>query len=155
MDDLISGLSWHDITDYGLTDAQRKEVDDIFNKRIGRGKDYLLSLKNLLYEHTTGYTLKRQNKYFFKKVEQYEKQYLTKSYTFSYIKSNMKVINLKLPDEACIKFRDTVRNKGETMQSILSAFVASYLEYPNQYIIKMEFRNDGTCSISTSGNLSI
>lgn len=53
----------------------------------------------------------------------------------------MPVINLKLPQETHEKFHERVKESGGTMQSILAAFVMSYIENPEQFKIKMEVRS--------------
>ena len=55
----------------------------------------------------------------------------------------MATINLKLPEERHKAFLNSVRKNGETMQSVLSAFVISYIKNPNQFTIKMEVLANG------------
>lgn len=53
----------------------------------------------------------------------------------------MPVINLKLPQDTHEKFHEKVKESGSTMQSVLAAFVASYIENPEQFKIKLEVGN--------------
>ena len=55
----------------------------------------------------------------------------------------MATVNLKLPNEKHAEFLKAVKDSGETMQSVLSAFVASYIESPKQFTIKMEVISNG------------
>ncbi len=58
------------------------------------------------------------------------------------------IINLKLTDCVHKNFLSTVKKNGETMQSVLSAFVISYIDNPLRFKIKMEvsdvFSNHGS-----------
>jgi len=68
------------------------------------------------------------------------KKYLTFSNTLSYIIC-MTVVNLKLPDDVHGKFHTLVKESGGTMQSVLAAFVESYVEDPDNFKIKLEVVN--------------
>ena len=50
----------------------------------------------------------------------------------------MTVINLKLPEDVRIHFHEAVKRHGVTMQSVLSAFVMSYIDSPENFKFKME-----------------
>ena len=56
----------------------------------------------------------------------------------------MATVNLKLQKEKHEMFLRIVRENGETMQSILSAFVTSYINNPKIFIIKMEVSINGS-----------
>lgn len=67
----------------------------------------------------------------------------------------MRVINLKLPDEAHARFHEMVRKCGGTMQSVLCAFVIAYIENSEQFKVKMEVSSDhSSVNSGSSSNIS-
>ena len=51
---------------------------------------------------------------------------------------NQVVFNFKLPRDRREKLKQTTRERGLTMQSVLSAFVESYIQNPDSFKVKME-----------------
>ena len=68
------------------------------------------------------------------------KKYLTFSYINSYI--ICMIVNLKLPEQLHKEFLSAVKVRGGTMQSVLAAFVMSYVEDPDHFQIKLEVVDD-------------
>ena len=56
----------------------------------------------------------------------------------------MATVNLKLQKEKHDDFLKAVRESGETMQSVLSAFVTSYIRNLYKFTIKMEVNPNGS-----------
>lgn len=81
------------------------------------------------------------------------KKHLTFYMILSYTLSHMATINLKLKDDIHELFHEVAKQRGSTMQGVLSAFVESYVNNPSHFVIKMEVES-GSSFISNSGNNS-
>jgi hypothetical protein len=55
----------------------------------------------------------------------------------------MPTINLKLPLDTHKGFYKASRGNGATMQAVLAAFVAAYIEHPEYFKIKLEVSRNG------------
>jgi hypothetical protein len=51
------------------------------------------------------------------------------------------IVNLKLPEDDRVRFRESTRDQGLTMQAALQAFVNSYNNDPEKFKLIMEVRN--------------
>lgn len=56
------------------------------------------------------------------------------------MKSNKKHVTLKLDSDIKDKFKKTANEQGTLMQDLLEIFVKNYIENPQKFIIKKEFK---------------